>query len=584
MTYTSFGLKPKRYPIILLVDFFMIKVVERPRELEAEALLMQAGVSSLMARLLAARGVHQEQLLSTSLAQLIPPQTLTNNPRMAQLLADAISAKQKILVIGDYDADGATATAVAVKGLRAFGADVDFLVPNRFEFGYGLTPEIVALADTLKPDFILTVDNGIASVEGVASANALGIKVLITDHHLPGQVRPEAACIINPNQHGCDFASKHLAGVGVMFYGLLALRAEFRARGAYLLNDEPNLTSLIDLVALGTVADLVKLDTNNRILVEQGLRRIRAGQCSPGILALLSVSGRTYETASAQDLGFYVGPRLNAAGRLDDMTLGIQCLITDCPTKAAEMAQQLQSLNLQRRTIEADMQDTATIALEDVDVAKQYSLSLYQADWHQGVIGILASRIKERFHRPVIAFADAGDGLLKGSGRSIAGLHLRDALDLLSKHQPDLILKFGGHAMAAGLTIKQIDFERFLQSFEAVVKSLITESDLASVIEVDGALATDEISFANAQYLEAQVWGQGFPPPLFYDQFEVLASRILAEKHLKLTLKKGPLTLDAIMFNHVAEPIRHVQIAYQLQTNRYKGVDKLQLNIQHLIS
>jgi len=584
VTYTSFGLKPKRYPIILIVDFFMIKVIERPRVLEAETLLMQAGVSPLMSRLLAARGVSQTKTLSSSLAQLIPPQTLTHNPRMAQLLADAISAKQKILVIGDYDADGATATAVAVKGLRAFGADVDFLVPNRFEYGYGLTPEIVALAATLKPDIILTVDNGIASVDGVASSNALGIKVLITDHHLPGQVCPEAACIINPNQYGCDFASKHLAGVGVMFYGLLALRAEFRARGAYLATDEPNLTSLIDLVALGTVADLVKLDANNRILVEQGLRRIRAGQCSPGILALLSVSGRIYQAANAQDLGFYVGPRLNAAGRLDDMTLGIQCLITDSPTKAAEMAQQLQSLNLQRRTIEADMQDTATIALEDVDVAKQYSLSLYQADWHQGVIGILASRIKERFHRPVIAFADAGDGLLKGSGRSIAGLHLRDALDLLSKHQPDLILKFGGHAMAAGLTIKQLDFKRFVQSFEAVVRSLITDSDLASVIDVDGALAADEITFVNAQCLEAQVWGQGFPPPLFYDQFEVLAHRVLAEKHLKLTLKKGTLTLDAIMFNQVAMPPSQIHIAYQLQTNRYNGVDKVQLNIRHLVS
>jgi len=471
-----------------------------------------------------------------------------------------------------------------VKGLRAFGADVYFLVPNRFEYGYGLTPEIVALAATLKPDIILTVDNGIASVDGVASANALGIQVLITDHHLPGQVRPEAACIINPNQHGCDFASKHLAGVGVMFYGLLALRAEFRARGAYFAKEEPNLTTLIDLVALGTVADLVKLDANNRILVEQGLRRIRAGNCSPGILALLHVSGRTYQTASAQDLGFYVGPRLNAAGRLDDMTLGIQCLITDFPSKAAEMAQQLQSLNLQRRSIEADMQDTATIALEDVDVAKQYSLSLYQADWHQGVIGILASRIKERYHRPVIAFADAGDGLLKGSGRSIAGLHLRDALDLLSKHQPDLILKFGGHAMAAGLTIKQADFERFQQSFETVVRSLITESDLESQIEVDGALKNEEISLVNAQYLEAQVWGQGFPPPLFFDHFEVLDHRILAEKHLKLTLKKGTQTLDAIMFNNATPPASEVKIAYQLQTNLYNGIDKVQLNIRHLIN
>ncbi len=560
----------------------MIKVVERTRNFAAETLLTQGGVSPLMARLLAARGVIKTESLSTSLAQLIPPQTLTHNPLMAQLLADAISAKQKILVIGDYDADGATATAVAVKGLRAFGAEVDFLVPNRFEYGYGLTPEIVALAATLKPDIILTVDNGIASVEGVASANVFGIKVLITDHHLPGQLRPNAACIINPNQHGCNFASKHLAGVGVMFYALLALRAELRKRGAFLHKEEPNLTHLIDLVALGTVADLVKLDANNRILVEQGLRRIRAGACSAGILALLSVSGRAYQNATAQDLGFYVGPRLNAAGRLDDMTLGIQCLITDSPTQAAVLAQQLQSLNLQRRSIEADMQDTAMLALEDIDVTNQYSLSLYQEDWHQGVIGILASRMKERYYRPVIAFAQANDGLLKGSGRSITGLHLRDALDLLSKHQPNLILKFGGHAMAAGLTIRQVDFEQFQHAFEAVVRSLITEADLESLIEVDGLLIVDEITFEQAQFLEAQVWGQGFPEPLFFDEFAVLEHRILAGKHLKLTLKKEQKAFEAIMFNAIKPPQNKVRIAYQLQTNRYNGLDKVQLNIRHL--
>ena len=568
----------------------MTKVVQRTVQPQAELHLQAAGVSPLMSRLLAARGITEAVQLSANLSNLIPPQTLTHNPAMAKLLADAIAANKKILVIGDYDADGATATAVAVKGLRAFGAMVDFLVPNRFEYGYGLTPEIVVLAATQKPDVIITVDNGIASVDGVAAANSLGIQVLITDHHLPGQETPQAACIINPNQHGCTFASKNLAGVGVMFYGLLCLRAELRERGAYVEKPEPNLTELLDLVALGTVADLVKLDDNNRILVEQGLRRIRAGACSKGILALLRVSGRQHQAVNAQDLGFYVGPRLNAAGRLDDMTLGIQCLLAESEIEATKIAQQLNDLNVQRRSIEADMQDSANISLDDIAVDNQFTISMYQPDWHQGVIGILASRIKERFHRPVIAFADANDDLLKGSGRSIAGLHLRDALDLLSKHQPDLIIKFGGHAMAAGLTIRQVDFERFNQSFETVVKSLITEADLESILEVDGGLGVDEMTFETAQTLEKLVWGQGFAPPLFYDEFEVTNQRVLAEKHLKLTLKNiskstlsiSPLVVDAIYFNHPDFLDSRIQAAYQLQTNSYNGTQKVQLNIRYV--
>ena len=564
----------------------MTKIVQRKAQPKVVQQLEASGISALMARLLSVRGVSDVTQISANLSHLLPPQTLTHNASMAKLLADAIQANKKLLVIGDYDADGATATAVAIKGLRAFGAKVEFLVPNRFEYGYGLTPEIVALAATQTPDVIITVDNGIASVDGVAAANALGIQVLITDHHLPGQVLPQAACIINPNQHGCTFSSKNLAGVGVMFYALLALRAEFRARGAYTLTAEPNLTELLDLVALGTVADLVKLDDNNRILVEQGLRRIRAGACSPGILALLRVSGRQPQTANAQDLGFSVGPRLNAAGRLDDMTLGIQCLLAKTDIDATKIAQQLQDLNMQRRSIEANMQEGASLSLDDIDVANLFSISMYQADWHQGVIGILASRIKERYHRPVIVFADAGDGLLKGSGRSIAGLHLRDALDLLSKHQPDLILKFGGHAMAAGLTIKQLDFELFNQSFETVVKSLIAETDLESVLEVDGSLNPSDMTFATAQMLESQVWGQGFAPPLFFDEFEVINQRILGEKHLKLTLKTidKPLVIDAIYFNHSALLASKIQAAYQLQTNSYNGVQKVQLNLQYIES
>jgi single-stranded-DNA-specific exonuclease len=562
----------------------MTRIVQRKIEPQVEQSLQAAGLSSILARLLAARGVTEVNQLSANLSNLLPPSTLTNNITMGRLLADAIEANKRILVIGDYDADGATATAVAVKGLRAFGAMVDFLVPNRFEYGYGLTPEIVALASQQKPEVIITVDNGIASVDGVAAANALGIQVLITDHHLPGQETPQATCIINPNQYGCTFLSKNLAGVGVMFYCLLGLRSEFRGRGAYAQKPEPNLTELLDLVALGTVADLVKLDDNNRILVEQGLRRIRAGACSQGILALLRVSGRQPQATNAQDLGFYVGPRLNAAGRLDDMTLGIQCLLAETETEALCLAQKLQDLNLQRRSIEADMQEGANISLDDINVENQFSISMFQVDWHQGVIGILASRIKERFHRPVIAFADAGNGFLKGSGRSIEGLHLRDALDLLSKHQPDLILKFGGHAMAAGLTIKQVDFELFNQSFEAVVRSLISEADLESILEVDGCLSSDNMTFTIAQALENQVWGQGFPSPLFFDAFEVLNQRVLGEKHLKLSLKKDSAVVDAIYFNQAELLPSQINAAYQLQTNNYNGSQKVQLNVRYVAS
>lgn len=564
----------------------MTAILQRNISTEVAQALQVAGVSPLMSRLFAARGVVDISQMSVNLSQLLPPQSLTNNQAMAKLLADAIQAQKKLLVIGDYDADGATATAVAVKGLRAFGADVSFLVPNRFEYGYGLTPEIVSLAALQKPDVIITVDNGIASVDGVEAANVLGIQVLITDHHLPGQETPKAACIINPNQHGCTFASKHLAGVGVMFYGLLALRAELRERGEYVQKPEPNLTELLDLVALGTVADLVKLDANNRILVEQGLRRIRAGACSYGITALLKIASREPATAIAQDLGFYVGPRLNAAGRLDDMTLGIQCLLAESAPEALKIAQQLHDLNQKRRSIEADMQESANISLEDIQVANQYAISLYQPEWHQGVIGILASRIKERHHRPVIAFADAGDGLLKGSGRSITGLHLRDALDLLSKHQPDLIIKFGGHAMAAGLSIRSEDFDLFKLSFEIVVKSLITETDLQAVLEVDGNLATNDMTYQVAQTLEQQVWGQGFAPPLFFDEFEVLNQRILGEKHLKLSLKptslKSSFVVDAIFFNQVELLSDRIRAAYQLQTNNYNGAQKVQLNLRYV--
>lgn len=565
----------------------MVNIVQRSFSSQAALGLAQNGVIPILARILAARGIQQVAQLDVSLAKLIPPEQLSNAPQMAVLLADAIAQKQSLLVVGDYDCDGATATAVAVRGLRSMGAQVDYLVPNRFEYGYGLTPEIVVLAAARQPDIIITVDNGIASVEGVAKANSLGIKVLVTDHHLPGDAKPEAACIVNPNQHGCEFPSKNLAGVGAIFYVMLALRAELRARGAFADQAEPNLTELLDIVALGTVADLVKLDDNNRILVEQGLRRIRAGKACPAIRALFKLAGRDISKANAQDLGFSVGPRLNAAGRLDDMSLGIACLISDEESEATLLAQQLHSMNLARRAIEADMQEAANISLAAVDVHGQFSLSIFEPDWHQGVIGILASRLKEQHHRPVIAFAHAGDGTLKGSGRSILGLHLRDALDLVAKRHPDLILKFGGHAMAAGLTIHQQGFGRFQQAFEEVVAGLLTPADLDAVIETDGSLAAQELDWDIAVALNQQVWGQGFPAPLFVDAFEVKLQKVVGERHLKLSLQKaddvtGPM-IDAIYFQQQDFLPRKVQMVYELQTNEFNGRQSVQLNVRHCV-
>jgi single-stranded-DNA-specific exonuclease len=553
-------------------------IIKRQVDDVVVAKLVEAGCSPLLARLYASRGVKEADALSTSLNQMIPPNQLTNSVVMAKLLADAIADRKKILIVGDYDADGATATAVAVKGLLSMGAQVDFLVPNRFEYGYGLTPKIVQLASTMLPDLIVTVDNGIASVDGVIEANKLGMQVLITDHHLPGDKTPQAACIVNPNQQGCDFPSKNLAGVGVMFYILLALRAELRERGVFVNTPEPNLTELLDLVALGTVADLVKLDANNRILVEQGLRRIRAGAGCAGINALLKVAGREQSQVSAQDLGFYVGPRLNAAGRLDDMRLGIQCLLAS-ENEALLIAQSLHDLNAERRSIESTMQDEALASLDDINIGDQYSISLYEPSWHQGVVGILASRIKEQYYRPVIAFAQSDDGLLKGSGRSIPGLHLRDALDLVTKRHPKLIVTFGGHAMAAGLSIHQNQFFDFQQAFESVVRELLTPADLQAVIETDGGFEVKEITLENAELLANQVWGQGFAPPLFSDVFSVINQRVVGAKHLKVLLEKQGKRFDAIFFGQTASLPAQIEAVYQLQVNSYNGARTVQLQL-----
>jgi len=563
-----------------LINSMRKTIVKRQVDDVAAAKLVESGISPLLARLFAARGVKDADALSTSLSHIIPPNQLTNSAEMAKLLADAIADKKKILIVGDYDADGATATAVAVKGLLSMGAQVDFLVPNRFEYGYGLTPKIVQLAATMRPDVIVTVDNGIASVDGVFEANKLSIQVLITDHHLPGDETPQADCIVNPNQHGCNFPSKNLAGVGVMFYVLLALRAELRERGAFAKEQGPNLTELLDLVALGTVADLVKLDANNRILVEQGLRRIRAGACCAGISALLKVAGRDQSQVGAQDLGFYVGPRLNAAGRLDDMRLGIQCLLAS-EAEALKIAQSLHDLNTERRSIESSMQDEALASLNSISVGDQYSISLFESSWHQGVIGILASRIKEQYYRPVIAFAEGDDGLLKGSGRSIAGLHLRDALDMVTKRHPNLMVTFGGHAMAAGLTIAQENFFEFQQAFETIVRELLTPADLQAVIETDGGFAAEEMSLHNAQLLANQVWGQGFAPPLFSDTFTVINQRIVGAKHLKVLLEKQGKRFEAIYFGQAETLPAQVDAVYQLQVNTYNGMQSLQLQLLH---
>ncbi|MCX7184658.1 MAG: single-stranded-DNA-specific exonuclease RecJ [Nitrosospira sp.] len=567
----------------------MSNIVVRSYSPHAFEVLIQHGLHPVLARVYAARGIGKPDQLEAELSQLIPFECLKNISMMAVFLADAIAAGKRLLIVADYDSDGATACAVGVRALRKFGATVDYLVPNRFEYGYGLTPEIVRLAATSAqlPDILITVDNGIASVEGVAEANRLGMQVLITDHHLPGAELPDAIAIVNPNQRGCDFPSKNLAGVGVMFYLMLALRAELRARGAFgRSGKEPNLASLLDLVALGTVADVVKLDDNNRILVQQGLQRIRAGRGCAGINALLQVARRDFRKTFTYELGFMLGPRLNAAGRLDDMTLGIECLITDDESRAAQIALQLDALNRQRREIETDMQDQALTALDTVKPEEGYSLSLFDPGWHQGVIGILASRMKDKFHRPVIAFAPGNDGEIKGSGRSIPGFHLRDALDLVSKRHPALLLKFGGHAAAAGLTLRAGDFEQFREAFEQAAQTLLTPADLTRIIETDGDLDESEMNLELAQHLMEQVWGQGFPQPAFSARFRVERQRVVGEKHLKLKLKKQGSgepggTHDAMLFFHNDPLPEMIDAVYRLQVNEYNGDTALQLVLDH---
>lgn len=533
--------------------------------------------------------------MNLSLAGLHPPELLAGLDAATTRLQQALEKGERILIVGDFDADGATSTALAIAALRQFGATgVDYLVPNRFEFGYGLTPGIVALAQEKNPDLIVTVDNGISSVDGVAAANAAGIEVLITDHHLPGEQLPDAAVIVNPNQEGCGFPSKALAGVGVMFYLLLALRTRLRAQDWFVKRglEEPHLGSFLDLVALGTVADVVPLDHNNRILVEGGLLRMRSGRARPGINALLSVAGRDPSVVVASDLGFAAGPRLNAAGRLDDMSLGIECLLCEDPRQARNIAMQLDSMNRERQRIERGMEEEALLALAALDLRDSdlpAALVLHDPGWHQGVVGILASRIKDRFHRPVIAFARSDEGELKGSGRGIPGMHLRDLLDLVATQYPGLIDRFGGHAMAAGLSLPEAHYDKFAEAFTDVVEQS-GGLNLDPVIDSDGELAPADFDLATAQMLRsAGPWGQLFPEPLFDGVFELRSQRIVGERHLKMSLAKpGDGTpLEAIAFGVDTErwpdpSVMQVRLAYRLDVNQFRGERRLQLLVEQI--
>lgn len=544
--------------------------------------LVEAGFPEPLARVLAARGVESAQDLKADWRAMLPPETLMGTEAAAKLLADAIEAGKKIMVIADYDCDGATACAVAIKGLKSMGAAVDYLVPDRFIYGYGLTPAIVDLAAQKGAELILTVDNGMASIDGVAEANKNGINVIITDHHLPAETLPAAACIVNPNTPGCSFPSKNLAGVGVMFYVLMALRAEFRRRGKFDARTQPRLDELVDLVALGTVADVVKLDRNNRILVQQGLAKVRCGHTHPGVKALFEIAGRASAQARVRDFGFVIAPRINAAGRLDLMNAGIECLISESDAEAQHYAKILDDYNRQRRELELNMQWDAALLLNKIDVSKRHTLALFEPTWHQGIVGLVASRIKESKHRPTIAFANAADGEMKGSGRSIEGVHLRDMLDLVTKTAPGIIKKFGGHAMAAGLTIDANRFDDFCRAFEKVVAENCDEDVFERHVFVDGPLQVKDISVSLVEAINAQIWGQGFLPPLFTNEFKVLHQTVLKGGHLKLMLELDGMRFNGIFFRRSAEVPSVARLAYRPEINEWMGQRSIQLVIEQV--
>ncbi len=565
-----------------------MKIIARDIPPRAAWALEQAGLHPLLARLYAARGVHTSDELDDSLSRLLPPSGLQGVQQAAQLLADAIASDQRLCIVADYDCDGATACAVAVRGLRLLGArHVDYLVPDRVVDGYGLTPPIARRVHERGADLLITVDNGIASVEGVAQARALGLAVLITDHHLPGPELPPAQAIVNPNQPGCHFASKALAGVGVMFYVLMQLRAELRQRGVFDAAQQPRLEPLLPLVALGTVADVVRLDTNNRRLVAQGLKRIRAGQMPPGIAALLRVAGRQAPLATTFDFGFALGPRINAAGRLADMTLGIECLLTDDAARADHLAQQLDAINRERREIEGGMREQALLLAEDLFGAQDEpppAVSVFDPDFHEGVVGIVASRIKDKLHRPTFVFAASGapgkEHELKGSGRSIAGFHLRDALDLVAKRHPGVLLRFGGHAMAAGCTVPAERFADFEQALAQVAREWLDAATLTRRLETDGPLAPEWRRADLADTLQREVWGQGFAPPVFSEEVDILSQRLVGERHLSLKLRHRGEPVDGIWFGRTEPLPARALLAWRLDVNEWRGERKVQFVIE----
>ena len=550
--------------------------------------LEQSGIHPLLARLYAARGVHTPEELDDALGKLLPPGGLKGVQKAAHLLADAMAADQQLCIVADYDCDGATACAVAVRGLRMLGARrVNYLVPDRVVDGYGLTPPIAQRVKNQGADVLITVDNGIASVEGVAAAQSLGLKGLVTDHHLPAEQLPGAEVIVNPNQPGCDFPSKSMAGVGVMFYVLLALRAELRQRGQFDQASQPKLDALLPLVALGTVADVVKLDANNRRLVAQGLKRVRAGALPPGMAALFRAAGREASRATTFDFGFALGPRINAAGRLSDMTLGIECLLTNDPTRADELARQLDAINRERRVIEGDMREMAMEMAESLFEEGETpppAICVFDPDFHEGVVGIVASRLKDKLHRPTFVFAASTapgkEHELKGSGRSIAGFHLRDALDLVAKRAPGVLLRFGGHAMAAGCTVAEEHFEVFEETLNRVAMEWLDAATLQRRLETDGPLPPEYRRTELVDMLHAEVWGQGFAPPVFSEEVEVLSQRLVGEKHLSLKLKHQGQPVDGIWFNR-AEPLpARVRIAYRLDADEWQGQKRVRFLIE----
>ncbi len=567
-----------------------MKIISRDIPPRAVWALEQAGVHPLLARLYAARGIRAKDELDDALARLLPPTGLKGVQDAARLLADAIAANQRLVIVADYDCDGATACAVAVRGLRLLGASqVEYLVPDRVVDGYGLTAPIARRVFDQGADMLITVDNGIASVDGVAQAKALGLQVVVTDHHLPGPELPAADAIVNPNQPGCGFESKSMAGVGVMFYVLLALRAELRARGRFDQASQPRLEPLLPLVALGTVADVVRLDGNNRRLVAQGLKRIRAGQMQAGIQALFDAAGRKAPAATTFDFGFALGPRINAAGRLADMTLGIACLLTDDAARAADLARQLDAINRERREIEGGMREQAMQLAEglfDADEEPPPAISVFDPDFHEGVVGIVASRIKDRLHRPSFVFAASSapgrEHELKGSGRSIPGFHLRDALDLVAKRHPGVILKFGGHAMAAGCTVAEEHFETFEQAFAQVAQEWLDAATLTRRLETDGPLAPEYCRAELVDQLQLEVWGQGFAPPTFSEQVQVLSQRLVGEakNHLQIKLLHQGQPMEAIWFGHTEPLPERALLAFRLDVNEWRGERRVQFLVE----